>query len=212
MRKPIVCILVLILTVCVIYSMPVRSSHESATDSLLRFHVIANSDSPEDQKLKLQVRDRIVSVIGDQVSSISNKQQLIDYLNTNMELIEDIAREEIQKSQRDYGALPEMGSFQFPTKSYGNLVLPAGEYEALRVVLGEGKGANWWCVMFPPLCFVDTKNSVAYAKDQQAIEDVLTEREYESQVTMDDIERVPVRARFKVLELIRGSRVRMADN
>lgn len=210
MRKTALYILLLALTVCFVYPLSVYDAPQAAADGLLRVHVVANSDSPEDQALKLRIKDRIVSEIGNQVSGIDNKQNLLDYLDNNIDRIEKIAAQEVQKAQKKYRAKAEVGNFRFPTKSYGSLTLPAGEYHALRIVLGEGKGANWWCVMFPPLCFVDTKNGVAYARDQKRVEEMLA-GEDRVPVEMDNMENMPVRARFKVLELLNESRVKLAE-
>ena len=200
MRKSVLYILILALTVCFVYPQTSHDAPQATADGLMRIHVVANSDSPEDQALKIRIKDRIIGEIGSQVSGMDNKQNLLDYLHDNVDRIEKIAVQEIGEAQNKYGAKAEVGSFRFPTRSYGSLVLPAGEYQALRIVLGEGKGANWWCVMFPPLCFVDTKNGVAYARDQKRVEEMLAEGD-----------EMPVRARFKVMELINESRVKLAE-
>jgi len=210
MRRTILYILLLALTACLVCPLSTHDIPQTAADGLLRLHVVANSDSPEDQVLKLRIKDRIISEIGSQVSSIDNKKGLLDYLDDNIDRIEKIAGQEIQKTQKEYRAKAEVGSFRFPTRSYGSLTLPAGEYHALRIVLGEGKGANWWCVMFPPLCFVDTKNGVAYARDQKRVEEMLA-GEDRAPVEMDNMENMPVRARFRVLELINESRVKLVE-
>ncbi len=213
MRKLIVYMLVLTLTACCAYIFPVSgSSRQPGTDNLIRFHVVANSDSPEDQALKLRVKDRIISEIGTQASCIEDTEQMLGYLSANMEHIEGIARQEIQDGHREYEVRAEVGKFPFPTKSYGSLALPAGQYHALRIIIGEGRGANWWCVMFPPLCFVDAKNGVVLAKDQDRVKEMLAGGEYENQIVLDDIEKVPVRARFKVLEFINESRIKLAES
>ncbi|MGI6703843.1 MAG: stage II sporulation protein R [Clostridia bacterium] len=212
MRKPMVYILILALAVCSVYAFAARGGDSMpVTDALLRFHIIANSDSPEDQALKLKVRDRIVSEIGGVVSGMETKEEIIEFLRGNMEYIETIAGQEVMNGNMEYGARGEVGQFLFPTRSYGSLVLPAGSYNALRIVLGDGKGANWWCVMFPPLCFVDTKSSVALAKDQQRIEEMLDGEGPDVLYSVDEMEEVQVRVRFKVLELIKQSGTKLAE-
>jgi len=212
MRKISVYVLVLALAVCLMYTLPVCGGEDMPdTGRLLRFHVIANSDSPEDQALKLRVKDRVVSEIGGVLSGMETKEEMIEFLHGNMEYIEGIAGQEIKDGNMKYGVRAEVGSFPFPTKSYGNLVLPTGNYQALQIVLGDGGGANWWCVMFPPLCFVDTKNAVARAKDQQRVKEMLDGEGLEMVFSTDDMEKAPVRVRFKVLELIKKSGTKLAE-
>lgn len=139
--------------------------HEFASE-LIRFHVIAHSDNFEDQTLKLHVRDVVVDEMKKRFSTANNRKEAEEIVATSMEEIKRLAQDQIQREGKDYPVEVVMGDFYFPTKSYGNLTLPAGDYHAVRVVIGEGNGKNWWCVLFPPLCFVDSvqtleKNEVA---------------------------------------------------
>jgi stage II sporulation protein R len=137
----------------------------SKPDQLIRFHVIANSDSEQDQALKRAVRDAILKEVSPQLAvskSLAESRQILKKIRPQME---EIARLVIKAWGKDYSVHTEYGHFGFPTKSYGTLVLPAGEYEALRVVIGEGQGSNWWCVLFPPLCFIDIEHSTAVQVD-----------------------------------------------
>ncbi|MEG6520374.1 stage II sporulation protein R [Desulfotomaculum sp. 1211_IL3151] len=129
--------------------------HEFAGE-LIRFHVIANSDSFADQTLKLHVRDVVVEEMKKRFSVVNSRQEAEKIVATNMAEIQRIAQEQVRREGKEYPVEVVMGDFYFPTKSYGNLTLPAGDYHAVRVVIGEGKGQNWWCVLFPPLCFVDS--------------------------------------------------------
>ena len=130
-------------------------------DDLIRLHVIANSDSPEDQALKLHVRDRLLLSFGETFEDTRTMNQARVLIRENLDEMEAMARTEIRRLGYDYPVKAQLGIFPFPTKAYGDVVYPAGSYEALRVVIGEGTGANWWCVMFPPLCFVDVSGGVA---------------------------------------------------
>lgn len=132
----------------------------------IRFHVIANSDSPEDQALKLKIRDRLLERFGEEFADVDSIEVGRQKIRENIAEIRKIALDEIRKYGKSYPVKVQFGHFSFPTKVYGQLVLPAGEYEALKVVIGKGSGANWWCVMFPPLCFVDISHGVA-SKQQQ---------------------------------------------
>ncbi|MEG6615072.1 stage II sporulation protein R [Peptococcaceae bacterium 1198_IL3148] len=122
---------------------------------LIRFHVIANSDSIEDQTLKLHVRDVVVNDMKQQFATASTKEEARIITEQNLDHIKHLAEQQIQKEGKDYQVAVMLGDYQFPKKTYGDLTLPAGNYEAVRVVIGAGKGQNWWCVLFPPLCFVD---------------------------------------------------------
>lgn len=148
-------------------SVQTQSSGETtpAPDQLIRFHVLANSDSDEDQALKRAVRDAILVKLSPKLAashSLAESRQIVRDIRPE---IEEIGRSVVKSWGKDYTVRTEYGHFSFPTKSYGTLVLPAGDYEALRVVIGAGKGSNWWCVLFPPLCFVDIDHSTAVQVD-----------------------------------------------
>ncbi|ACV61954.1 stage II sporulation protein R [Desulfofarcimen acetoxidans DSM 771] len=132
-------------------------------NNLIRFHVIANSDTEADQTLKLKVRDKVVRAMTPSFSQAGNVDEARVVVKENLSLIKSVASQEIAREGKDYPVQVSLGNYMFPTKTYGNLTLEAGEYEAVRVVIGEGKGANWWCVLFPPLCFVD------FSADQEGI-------------------------------------------
>ncbi len=134
-------------------------------NQLIRFHVLANSDSEQDQALKRAVRDAILKEVSPQLAvsqSLDQSRQILKKVRPDME---GIGRSVVKAWGKDYMVHTEYGHFSFPTKSYGSLVLPAGDYEALRVVIGEGQGSNWWCVLFPPLCFIDIDHSTAVQVD-----------------------------------------------
>ncbi|HBV85214.1 MAG TPA: stage II sporulation protein R [Desulfosporosinus sp.] len=150
---------------------PIRVGHGSekilaqTPDQLIRFHVLANSDRDEDQALKRAVRDEILKEVAPQLAvskSLEESRQIVQRIQPDMDAI---ALKEIQAWGKNYTVHTDYGKFSFPTKSYGTLVLPAGQYEALRVVIGEGEGSNWWCVLFPALCFVDIEHSTAVQVD-----------------------------------------------
>lgn len=152
-------ILYIIFGAIVIFTMLVNYSFEKTEVALaqnfLRLHVVANSDSDVDQSLKLKVRDRIIEEtreVFDKETDINSARQDIA---ANLGKIEKCARDEIKKSGFDYDVNVSFGKSRFPTKNYGEIVLPAGSYDALEVKIGSAEGKNWWCVLFPPLCFVD---------------------------------------------------------
>lgn len=123
-------------------------------ENVLRLHVIANSDSEADQQVKLQVRDAVIAAI----EPCTSAEQTRKYLLEHGAAILEAAQQTLKDNGFSYDAQLMLGRFEFPDRQYGDMLYPAGEYEALRVVLGEGAGQNWWCVLFPPLCIV-TKDS-----------------------------------------------------
>lgn len=132
--------------------------HQEAEDlekeDLIRFHVVANSDSCEDQTLKLKVRDEVLTEVSPCLIKMDSAYESRSWLEENREQIKDIAEEVIRKEGYEYPVRAEIGTRWIPEKYYGSLVFPAGNYEAFTLEIGEGAGENWWCVMFPPICMI----------------------------------------------------------
>lgn len=122
-------------------------------EPVLRLHILANSDRPEDQQLKLQVRDALLPLF----EAAESYESARAFLLSHGAQIQRICEETLQEAQVDYGAQLLLGVCPFPEKTYAGERFPAGEYEALRIVLGAGQGHNWWCVLFPPLCVITPK-------------------------------------------------------
>lgn len=120
--------------------------------SVLRLHVLANSDSAADQALKLKVRDRLLEISNDMYLHAKTKEEAVASTQGNLDILRQEAEKVIAANGCDYPVSVSLENFYFNTRTYGDITLPAGEYQALRVVIGEGEGHNWWCVMFPPLC------------------------------------------------------------
>lgn len=131
---------------------------------VIRLHVLANSDTVEDQELKLKVRDRIINEMNGIFSDGGDVSLAREVIVNNIEKIKQIAVDEVKKNGFSYDVNVSLNHSGFPTKSYGEIVLPAGNYEALKVEIGKAKGQNWWCVLFPPLCFVD-ESCVSYSSE-----------------------------------------------
>ena len=140
---------------------------EEVRDSVFRLHIIANSDNEEDQRLKLKVRDALLAASEDYFSACKTRDDSAKEAEMHIKDFENIASEVISQNGYDYGVEASVGTAFFGTRSYDDFTLPAGEYEALRVVIGEGRGKNWWCVMFPAVCLPSATDS--------KIEDALTE-------------------------------------
>ncbi|HAU31720.1 MAG: Stage II sporulation protein R [Desulfotomaculum sp. 46_296] len=131
----------------------------SAGGNLIRLHVIANSNDPDDQALKYRVRDQVIITMSDKFSNVHDVNQARKVVRENLGYIRQLAAKEVADSGKNYPVAVKTGAFMFPAKRYQgqmyDFTLPAGNYEALRINLGRGEGANWWCVLFPPLCFID---------------------------------------------------------
>ena len=158
-------------------------------DSVLRLHVLANSDSAEDQELKLKVRDRILSVSEKMFSHAATKEEAVEDAWNHLSLLQEEAQKVIFDDGYAYPVSVSLETSYFTTRSYGNVTLPAGEYQALRVVIGDGGGHNWWCVMFPPLCIS------AASEEEAQLSDVLSPE----QMTL--VESDGYEIKFKCVEL-----------
>lgn len=170
-------------------------------DSVIRLHVLANSDSDEDQALKLEIRDAILEEFGETLASYDSVDDASEKLSSLIEEIEAFAKEEIVARGYEYDASVTLSREDYPTRVYENdISLPAGNYRSLRVIIGEGEGANWWCVLFPPLCL-----SASFGENLDSDESIpvgLTYEQYKLISGSDDPQYV---LKFKLLELI-GSR------
>ncbi|WP_163192875.1 stage II sporulation protein R [Clostridium thermarum] len=152
----------------------------SVSSKLIRFHVIANSDSAEDQSLKLKVRDEVLKLIAPELNECTSIEQARQVLKKNDAKIKDTAERIIKENGYKYEVNTALSKENFPVKSYGIVTLPQGNYEAYRILIGEAGGQNWWCVMFPPLCFIDiTKGEVAEEKTAEEMKKVLSDEEFD---------------------------------
>lgn len=134
---------------------------EDFSSKIIRFHVVASGNSPKEQELKLRVRDAVLDALKDDLSKMEDIEETRNYIKSHLKNIEMIAKKEVEESGKDYEVKVFFGKFPFPVKTYGFITLPAGEYEALRIIIGKGEGKNWWCILFPPLCFVDITHGIA---------------------------------------------------
>lgn len=154
-------------------------------NSVFRLHVIANSDTKEDQDLKYKVRDNLIEYMNSLCKDVKSKEEAIKISKLHEEDFLNIANNTIKENGYSYPVTIEFGNFSFPTKDYGDISLPAGYYDALRVKIGEAKGQNWWCVMFPPLCFVNVSSGIVPEDSKELIKQELNDEEY-SIVTKED--------------------------
>ncbi|MBN7774120.1 stage II sporulation protein R [Clostridium aminobutyricum] len=190
---------------------------------IIRFHVIANSDSTEDQELKLKVRDGVLEAVNEElvketmaqydadavecsVEQVSlNIDESREYLQNHLDLIEDIAEDIIKQNGYSYTASAELGVRWIPTKTYGDTTFPAGNYEALNITIGEGEGQNWWCVLYPPLCLIDSKEQGTQVNTSEpgiTAELVKLRDSNKNEIPTG----VAIKLKFKTLEVIQGKK------
>lgn len=197
-------ITLLLLVYTLIYSFSYANNIVSdLSDSVFRLHVIANSDSDEDQNLKYLVRDELISYMNRLCTNISSKEEAITIANEHINDFYMIAEKVIIDNNFDYNVKISIGNFPFPTKTYGDISLPAGFYDALKVEIGEAKGQNWWCVMFPSLCFVDVSNGIVPEESKEELQSTLLDEEYQL-ISSQDAE---YKFKFKVVELFENSKI-----
>ena len=142
---------------------------------LIRLHVVANSDSEEDQNIKLRVRDAIVASLSEGMADIADVPAAKEYLRENLPKIEAIANRTLEAAGVDSRAAVTLCKETFDIRHYDTFTLPAGVYESLRVVIGEGQGKNWWCVAFPSLCMGATSEEFEKAAQTAGMDDTLSE-------------------------------------
>ena len=172
------------------------------SNSVFRLHVLANSDSKEDQELKYKVRDSLLEYMNSICSNCTSKAEAISIVEKNKSTFEEIAINTIKENGYSYSVNINIGNFDFPTKNYGDISLPAGYYDALRVEIGEANGQNWWCVMFPPLCFVDISSGIVPDESKELMEEKLTDEEF---ALISDKSNNEIKFKFKLLEFFNRS-------
>ena len=202
--------LAFLLLINVLYIGEEAEALEKRGENLIRFHVLANSDSPEDQELKLKVRDKVIDAMSGDLEISKNADETRDILINNLDKIKAVAEEEIYKNGQNYGVRVYLGEYKFPTKRYGSVVFPAGRYEALRVEIGDAGGQNWWCVMFPPLCFVDVKHGLTDEKTKKELEKSLTAEEYYLVYSSVNEKELPLQLKSKVFEFFESSKKQLS--
>lgn len=173
-------------------------------DKLIRFHVIANSDSDKDQKLKLKVRDEVISYLQPKLENSNSIEESEKIIKNEYKTLENISKKVISKNGYNYTVKVGLEYSNFPAKQYSSVVLPAGKYKALRIIIGEGKGKNWWCVMFPPLCFIDDQNGIIDEKTDKKLKEVLTEEEYDLIMAKNKNEVKNLEFKFKITEVFQN--------
>lgn len=150
--RPIELALTLCMAFLFAYAAWVSLRQQTLADDLLRLHVIANSDSVQDQQVKLLVRDRVLEVTEPLLAEADDQDEVRRILSTHLQQITDAAQQVLTDQGMPYQLSAQMATEYYPTRAYDTFSLPAGQYTGLKIRLGAASGHNWWCVVFPPLC------------------------------------------------------------
>lgn len=175
MRRKAKCLGICLLLAAAVWTWGLIRDRQYLNQELIRLHVVANSDSEQDQNIKLQVRNAIVASLYEGMAQIGDVQAAKDYLRENLQKIEGIANETLKAAGVDSRAVVTLCRETFDIRKYDTFTLPAGVYESLRVVIGEGQGKNWWCVAFPTLCMGATSEEFEAAAQTAGMDETLTQ-------------------------------------
>ena len=173
-----------------------KEVQEGIAGKIFRLHVMANSDKEEDQELKLDVKKTVVDYLSRRLGSGADLEETREYVLENLPEIEQAALKTIEEQGKDYPVSAVVEKTYFPDKTYGDCTFPAGEYEALNIRIGKGEGKNWWCVLYPSLCFIDDTWGIVSREKKEELREILTEEEFRA-VLEDPEEKKKVRIGFK---------------
>lgn len=188
-----------------------KSINTGLASNMIRLHVVANSNSKNDQLLKLRIRDKVLDytkVLLKDSTGIDDTQRII---TENLSNITNFIKSYMNENCINYNVKVMLGEFPFPTKAYGDIVLPAGNYQALKVLIGKACGNNWWCVLFPPLCFVDATHGVVTDDVKQKLKHELTKEEYDIITKANEDGEIPIKIKFRLVELFQTSRIKITS-
>ena len=178
-----ICVVVGILIAFVVTGFMVEAKKSQMQEELarevLRFHVLANSDSDEDQALKMKVKEAVIAYMKEEIPESDSVETTKEWAKGHLSAIVNLAEEVIHEEGYAYEVMAEVTTCDFPDKTYGDITFPSGKYEALRIEIGEAKGQNWWCVLYPNLCFIDSVHAVVPEKGKKDLKKVLEEDTYE---------------------------------
>lgn len=173
-------------------------------NNIFRLHVIANSDSFEDQKLKYQIRDNLITYINTICSNSTSKEETISIVKSHLTDFLNISNQTIMSNNFNYTSTVELGNFEFPTKSYSDISFPAGFYDALEVKIGNAHGQNWWCVLYPSLCFIDDTSGIVPDTSKKQLQNTLSSEEYQ---LISNNSNSHIKFKFKLIEFFNKNKL-----
>jgi stage II sporulation protein R len=171
--------------------------------SVLRLHILANSNSKEDQKLKIYVRDKLIEFLSRNIDFSKSKYEVIKQISNKKLQIEDYLDKTIKERGKNYDVKVSIQRDLFPNRVYSNFLFPSGIYDCVRVFIGNGKGKNWWCVIFPPLCIVDEAKLEFPTEAKKELKSSLSRKEYLIATSYGSIDKMPVKLRLKIYEILK---------
>ena len=208
LKKTIILIILLLIYILISTINYVHATSSNISNEVFRLHVIANSNSDEDQNLKYKVRDAVIEYVKSISKNATSKNDIIKIVTKNSTNIKYIAEEVIKNEGLSYSIKINIGNFSFPTKHYGDISLPSGFYDALRIEIGNASGENWWCVMFPPLCFVDITTGIVPDESKTTLQENLETEEY-ALISEDS---GVMKFKFKLIEMFENISIALGYN
>jgi len=208
-KKIFISAIFVILAIGIAYTVEAYEGISRLNGKVIRLHVVANSDTLEDQQLKYKVRNQIIATFNEEFEKINSKEESENIVLEKIHQIRCEAEETVKEEGYNYDINVYYGNYKFPRKMYEEIVLPEGYYDAVRIEIGKAEGSNWWCVMFPPLCFVD------FGKTRDAaVFDIETEKRLQEVLTLDEIDTIRtkrgienIKLKSKIFEFIEKGRV-----
>lgn len=167
-----------ILTWNIFLNLETKSTVSVLSHSAIRFHILANSDSVSDQALKMRVKESVVNYIYEKTGDFKTVDEAKNFILNNDKTIKSMATKAIADNGYDYTVSSTFGFSDFPVKTYGDVIFPKGTYTSYTIKIGNGKGHNWWCVLYPPLCFVDVSTGVLPDNSKEKLRDSLSDTQY----------------------------------
>lgn len=213
-KKILISAVFVVLAIAIAYSVEAYAGLSEINGKVIRLHVLANSDSLEDQQLKYRVRNKIITTFNKEFEDISSKLESSNIIVEKINQIRCEAEKIVKEEDYDYDVDVYYGNYKFPRKAYEEIVLPEGYYDAVRIEIGKAEGSNWWCVMFPPLCFVDFGKNQEYPifdfETEEKLQQVLTKEEIEVIKTKRGIENIKLKS--KIFEFIEKGKIEKTPN
>lgn len=193
-----------------VISVYAESTSNEITSNVVRLHVLANSNSDADQALKLKVRDKITEYLNVELAASKSANESINQINERLHQIETLSNETLANEGSEYKTVALIGNFDFPAKSYGNIALPSGNYSALRIIIGDGAGENWWCVLFPPLCFVDASTANVTEKGLKELEGSVSAETFKV-ISEGQDGNLEIKVKFKIVDIFEQAKLKIQE-
>lgn len=174
------------------------------SNNIFRLHIIANSNSEEDQNLKYKIRDNIISYMNLICKDCKTKNDALIIAKENIDIFKKIALDTIKENGFNYNVSVELGTFDFPTKDYGTISIPSGTYDALRIKIENAEGQNWWCVMFPSLCFIEPTSATFEPESSELLQDNMSNETFN---VITKTSKPELKLKFKLIELFSANNI-----